>query len=216
MANKFDKLKRLAEKVPVQKFTPFIGKSKVLGTQCVYAVDLSKERFEEVIPWTGFDSSCIETRKGREALCRFIAAADPETVLALISAWQAEVQRANDAEDSQMAQVILPAGPARRSKVRKAHAAWSEATFGPSSAIGPIGPLKHLSLEALEAAANPEDLSEWADIQFLFWDAQRRAGITDGQLTTAMEQKLEVLKVRKYPAPKDGEPRLHIKEEGEI
>ncbi|CAJ1307330.1 DUF550 domain-containing protein [Escherichia coli] len=27
----------------------------------------------------------------------------------------------------------------------------------------------------LEAAAEPDDLSEWADMQFLLWDAQRRA-----------------------------------------
>ncbi|MCZ5936316.1 DUF550 domain-containing protein, partial [Escherichia coli] len=26
-----------------------------------------------------------------------------------------------------------------------------------------MGPLKHLSKEALEAAAEPDDLSEWAD-----------------------------------------------------
>ncbi|WET99424.1 dATP/dGTP pyrophosphohydrolase domain-containing protein, partial [Klebsiella pneumoniae] len=27
---------------------------------------------------------------------------------------------------------------------------------------------------------------EWADMQFLLWDAQRRAGITDEQITQAM------------------------------
>ncbi|HFY0695234.1 DUF550 domain-containing protein, partial [Escherichia coli] len=27
-----------------------------------------------------------------------------------------------------------------------------------------MGPLKHLSKEALEAAAEPDDLSEWADM----------------------------------------------------
>ena len=95
-----------------------------------------------------------------------------------------------------------------RDQVRSEHAEWSQATFGN---VGPVGPLKHLSKEALEAAADPEDLSEWADMQFLMWDAQRRSGITDAQITQAMIDKLAVNKQREWPEPKDGEPRLHIK-----
>lgn len=102
-----------------------------------------------------------------------------------------------------------PAQPAKdREQVRSEHAEWSQATFGN---VGPVGPLKHLSKEALEAAAEPGDLSEWADMQFLMWDAQRRAGITDAQITQAMIDKLAVNKQREWPEPKDGEPRLHIK-----
>lgn len=99
-----------------------------------------------------------------------------------------------------------------REKVRADHAAWADKTFG---SIGPVGPLKHLSKEALEAAAAPGDLSEWADMQFLLWDAQRRAGISDEQITQAMIEKLAINKVRQWPEPKDGEPRLHIKEQSE-
>ncbi|MGR8805090.1 DUF550 domain-containing protein [Klebsiella pneumoniae] len=97
-----------------------------------------------------------------------------------------------------------------REQIRNDHAEWSQSTFGN---VGPIGPLKHLSKEALEAAAEPGDLSEWADMQFLLWDAQRRAGITDEQITQAMIDKLAVNKQREWPEPKDGEPRLHIKEQ---
>lgn len=97
-----------------------------------------------------------------------------------------------------------------RDRVRREHAEWSQATFGD---VGPVGPLKHLSKEALEAAAEPGDLSEWADMQFLLWDAQRRAGISDEQITLAMVEKLAVNKQREWPEPKDGEPRLHIKEQ---
>ena len=97
-----------------------------------------------------------------------------------------------------------------RDQVRSEHAEWSQATFGD---VGPVGPLKHLSKEALEAAAEPDDLSEWADMQFLLWDAQRRAGITDEHITQAMIEKLAVNKQREWPEPKDGEPRLHIKEQ---
>ncbi|HGN9176837.1 TPA: dATP/dGTP pyrophosphohydrolase domain-containing protein [Klebsiella pneumoniae] len=116
-------------------------------------------------------------------------------------------------EREEMGDVLLyrHAQPAsERDQVRSAHAEWSQATFGN---VGPVGPLKHLSKEALEAAAEPGDLSEWADMQFLLWDAQRRAGITDEQITQAMIEKLAVNKQRKWPEPKDGEPRLHIKEQ---
>ncbi|KAB3169367.1 DUF550 domain-containing protein [Escherichia coli] len=98
-----------------------------------------------------------------------------------------------------------------RNLIRQRHAEWSDKTFG---CVGPVGPLKHLSKEALEAAAEPDDLSEWADMQFLLWDAQRRAGISDAEITAAMEDKLKINMERQWPEPKDGEPRLHIKERG--
>lgn len=98
-----------------------------------------------------------------------------------------------------------------REQIRHEHAKLSDSTFG---CVGPIGPLKHLSKEALEAAAEPDDLSEWADMQFLLWDAQRRAGISDAEITVAMEDKLKIIMERQWPEPKDGEPCLHIKEPG--
>ncbi|EGH1127587.1 DUF550 domain-containing protein [Escherichia coli] len=118
--------------------------------------------------------------------------------------------------------VVLPAEEAEelarialasleRELIRHEHAKWSDSTFG---CVGPIGPLKHLSKEALEAAAEPDDLSEWADMHFLLWDAQRRAGISDAEITAAMENKLKINMERQWPEPKDGEPRLHIKEPG--
>lgn len=95
-----------------------------------------------------------------------------------------------------------------RDIIRQKHAKWSQETFGD---VGPIGPLKHLSKEALEAVEAVNDLSEWADMQFLLWDAQRRAGISDGEIIAAMEEKLKVNMARQWPEPKDGEPRMHIK-----
>ncbi|EPV8635019.1 dATP/dGTP pyrophosphohydrolase domain-containing protein [Enterobacter hormaechei] len=103
-----------------------------------------------------------------------------------------------------------PSSAQLRRLIRDRHAAWSQETFGD---VGPVGPLKHLAKEALEAAAAPDDLSEWADLQFLLWDAQRRAGISDGEITAAMEEKLKVNMARQWPDPKDGEPRQHIKPE---
>lgn len=95
-----------------------------------------------------------------------------------------------------------------REQVRREHAEWSDKTFGD---VGPVGPLKHLSKEALEAAADPSDPLEWADMQFLLWDAQRHMGISDEFITRAMVEKLAINKGRQWPEPKDGEPRLHIK-----
>lgn len=106
--------------------------------------------------------------------------------------------------------VPVPVPVPERERIRREHAEWSDATFGD---VGPIGPLKHLSKEALEAAAEPSDLSEWADMQFLLWDAQRRMGLSDEFITRAMIEKLEINKSRQWPEPKDGEPRLHIKEQ---
>lgn len=112
-------------------------------------------------------------------------------------------------EIRQIARIALAS--LEREQIRHEHAKWSDSTFG---CVGPIGPLKHLSKEALEAAAEPDDLSEWADMQFLLWDAQRRAGISDAEITAAMENKLKINMERQWPEPKDGEPRLHIKEPG--
>lgn len=112
-------------------------------------------------------------------------------------------------EQMELARIALAS--LEREQIRHEHAKWSDSTFG---CVGPIGPLKHLSKEALEAAAEPDDLSEWADMQFLLWDAQRRAGISDAEITAAMEDKLKVNMERQWPEPKDGEPRLHIKEPG--
>lgn len=95
--------------------------------------------------------------------------------------------------------------------VRQAHAEWSDKTFGTPDKVGCIGPLKHLAKEAIEAAENPGDLSEWADIQLLLWDAMRRAGISDDMLLQAVTRKLAVNMRREWPEPKDGEPRHHKK-----
>ena len=112
-------------------------------------------------------------------------------------------------EQMELARIALAS--LEREQIRHEHAKWSDSTFG---CVGPIGPLKHLSKEALEAAAEPDDLSEWADMQFLLWDAQRRAGISDAEIIAAMEDKLKINMERQWPEPKDGEPRLHIKEPG--
>ena len=102
----------------------------------------------------------------------------------------------NKGQNDVMPVYASPQPAPERDQVRIAHAEWSQATFGN---VGPVGPL------------NPDDLREWADMQFLLWDAQRLYCITDAQITQAMIDKLAVNKQREWPEPKDGEPRLHIK-----
>lgn len=134
------------------------------------------------------------------------------TCKSVVDGWVEEWNQERKQGEPEYKTVPLYAAPpaSEHERIRREHAEWSDATFGD---VGPVGPLKHLSKEALEAAAEPEDLSEWADMQLLLWDAQRRAGITDKQITLAMVEKLAVNKKREWPEPKDGEPRLHIKEQ---
>ena len=175
---------------------------------------LNRERLQE-IPEDGF----LKHGESKELACLALAAMDSEPV-----AWTWHYREQwHVTNDERRAELVAKDGDvavlplyhhaqtaSEREQVRRQHAEWSQATFGN---VGPVGPLKHLSKEALEAAEQPGDLSEWADMQFLLWDAQRRAGITDDQITQAMIDKLAVNKQREWPEPKDGEPRLHIKEQ---
>ncbi|CAM4405763.1 hypothetical protein SB00020_02137 [Klebsiella pneumoniae subsp. pneumoniae] len=188
---------------------------------------LTRERLEKIKSWRetyGAGSNVMLPAEEAEALALIaLAAMDSEPVAftekheilnmhatgLYLRAWPAD--RARNAVEGYTIPLYRHAQPAsERDQVRIAHAEWSQATFGN---VGPVGQLKHLSKEALEAAEQPGDLSEWADMQFLLWDAQRRAGVTDEQITQAMIDKLAVNKQRTWPEPKDGEPRLHIKEQ---
>ncbi len=187
---------------------------------------ITRERLAKIKSWRetyGAGSNVMLPAEEAEELARMaLAAMDSEPVAftekheilnmhatgLYLRAWPAD--RARNAVEGYTIPLYRHAQPAsERDQVRIAHAEWSQATFGN---VGPVGPLKHLSKEALEAAEQPGDLSEWADMHFLLWDAQRRAGITDEQITQAMIEKLAINKQRSWPEPKDGEPRLHIKE----
>ena len=96
-------------------------------------------------------------------------------------------------------------------------AAWSNAAFGPESERGPAGPLKHLVKEVQDellpeiAAGKKGDLVEYADLQFLVFDACRRAGWTYDQLTAALFAKLEVNKNRTWSKTSADEPVEHVR-----
>lgn len=99
----------------------------------------------------------------------------------------------------------------RVSKIKQAHAIWSDATFGYISAIGPA---RHLAKEAQEVVDNPRDITEYVDCQFLIWDMIRRAGWTADEFATAAEAKMEVLKQRKWGKIVDGQAVEHIRDAG--
>lgn len=173
---------------------------------------ITRERLEEIVSDPMINQGSEFAMMARMALAAMESEADCKERKLFCSTDTARMRKVISAsagtEDAPLYRHAQPAS--ERDQVRSAHAEWSQATFGN---VGPVGPLKHLSKEALEAAEQPGDLSEWADMQFLLWDAQRRAGITDDQITQAMIDKLAANKQREWPEPKDGEPRLHIKEQ---
>ncbi|MFY1040298.1 dATP/dGTP pyrophosphohydrolase domain-containing protein [Pantoea agglomerans] len=155
----------------------------------------------------------IEMVKSGEVAATTAVALQREHGVKASSVAQEQMQKAKAAGKKKLTRSAAIVSPAKlRERIRAEHAAWSQETFGD---VGPVGPLKHLAKEAMEAAEAPDDLSEWADLQFLLWDAMRRGGITEDELNAAMELKLSVNKARNWPEPKDGEPREHLKANSE-
>ena len=92
-------------------------------------------------------------------------------------------------------------------------AEWSQKAFGSDDKRGPIGALKHLEKEAVEAQDSPSDIVEYADCLLLIVDASRRAGFNPHQLVEAAYEKLQVCKSREWPTPTSDEPVEHIRGE---
>lgn len=91
------------------------------------------------------------------------------------------------------------------------HGEWSQTQFGLDSERGPEGPLAHLAKEVEEMAADPTDLSEYADGLLLLLDASRRAGFTADQLLEAASVKLKVNMEREWGEPNPDGSVEHIR-----
>lgn len=96
---------------------------------------------------------------------------------------------------------------------------WSQATFGSDSERGPLGALKHLEREAVEAqealdVSSEETLVELADCFLLLIDATRRAGFKVGDLVDAAIAKQKVNESRDWPTPISDEPVEHKRGRG--
>lgn len=92
---------------------------------------------------------------------------------------------------------------------------WSQATFGTDASRGPLGALKHLAKEAVEAQAavgcKADFTEEMADCLLLVLDASRRGGVKVMQLIEAAQAKMKVNKSRQWPAPTSDEPVEHVR-----
>lgn len=91
MDNKLSELKRRANKCPIKRFKAFIGKANTQATLCA-------DTGIEIIGWSGFDASDLNAKSHRVELARFIAAADPETILDLLAELEAKDKRIAEAE----------------------------------------------------------------------------------------------------------------------
>ena len=89
--------------------------------------------------------------------------------------------------------------------------AWSQATFGRDCERGPIGTLKHLAKEAVEAQEKPDDEFEYADCLLLVLDAARRAGLSPLQLVKVARDKMVINKTREWLKPTDDNPVEHVR-----
>lgn len=75
---------------------------------------------------------------------------------------------------------------------------WAEETF-PQRTNHSI--LTHLRRELDEIEANPDDLTEWADVILLFMHGLRERNFNIAQLVEALEKKFEINKNRKWGTP---------------
>ncbi len=83
MKTTWNELKLRADKCPIKRFKAFIGKANTQATLCA-------DTGIEIIGWSGFDASDLNAKSHRVELARFIAAADPETILALLAELEAK------------------------------------------------------------------------------------------------------------------------------
>lgn len=94
-------------------------------------------------------------------------------------------------------------------------AQWSQATFGTDASRGPLGALKHLAKEAVEAqesvGCKSDFTTEMADCLLLVLDASRRGGVKVMQLIEAAQVKMQINKAREWPKPTSDEPVEHVR-----
>lgn len=85
---------------------------------------------------------------------------------------------------------------------------FTDKTFGEST---PQSKAHHLAEEAMEAAADPSDILEWADCTILLLDAVRKAGFTTDDLYAAVQRKMEINKSRKWGDKDENGVVRHVK-----
>ena len=94
-----------------------------------------------------------------------------------------------------------------------AHWRWSKRQFGDEHQRGPEGPLAHLKKEILESEADPTNMEEIVDLQFLVWDMVHRNGVSFHEFCVNLNDKFEVLKGREWQKPNADGSVEHVREE---
>ncbi|OHT41618.1 MULTISPECIES: ead/Ea22-like family protein [Serratia] len=113
-----NELKLRADKCPIKRFKAFIGKADTQATLCA-------DTGIEVIGWSGFDASDLNAKSHRVELARFIAAADPETILALLAELEAKDKRIAELE-GQLHSGFTPEALAQEERAENAEQRVSE------------------------------------------------------------------------------------------
>lgn len=75
-------LRKLAKDATTGEWVPFIGHKNVM------AIGIKDKSVDQIIAWSGFDG-CHEPKYKQKANCKFIAAANPQTVLHLLDELEA-------------------------------------------------------------------------------------------------------------------------------
>lgn len=86
--------------------------------------------------------------------------------------------------------------------------AFSQATFGPGTRIN--GVLDHISKEIEEVRADPQDITEWADLLILALDGALRQGFDPQDILDAVQLKQIKNEGRTWPHWKDSDPNKAI------
>ena len=74
--------------------------------------------------------------------------------------------------------------------------AWSLNTFGPGFRTGVF---RHIEKEVRETEANPDDVTEWADLIILAFDGAMRAGHRPVDIINAYHSKCAANQEREWP-----------------
>lgn len=89
--------------------------------------------------------------------------------------------------------------------------AWSYKTFGVGKRAE--GVCQHIEKELAEIRADPDDVSEWADVILLALDGACRTGHTPGEVVDAIIEKQRTNTFRSWSRiSQEDKPTFHVKE----
>lgn len=89
---------------------------------------------------------------------------------------------------------------------------WQEQTFTEANALSKLAHLKKEVKELIEAieSNDPEKRLEFADCFFLLFGAAKADGMTYDEICSALEEKFEIVKKRKWGDPDENGVVEHI------